>query len=454
MLLMNMRRVNVAGRTNLLRKLVQLRTMMDSAKASDDPHLLHLFDGGPTNVYSKDHDNLSVGAPGPDLLRLCVKIMQNATLHRMESEKENPYLFQYGIPCGLWEFREDLSHFLSELYGGNVNRKDLVLTCGATHGLQLILGTFLSPNAVIFVEEATYMIALSAFKQYPLMKIVPVPLNNDGVDTEAFKKIALEEKSKGKWMTDEQRPFWAVLYTIPLFHNPTGITMSEGCSQSLIHMARELDILIACDDVYNLLYYGSKEYPPKRLFAYDTEMDGYEGGHVISNCSVSKIMAPALRVGWLEAPPRLTNILRESGVLVSGGGVNQYMAGLITSAIKLGTLKSHLNVLKKTFQDRMFSLCEVLSKNLPDGCSARRPDGGYFVWIILPETVDANDFLPWCKEYYKVSALPGNIFSPVGKFRNCIRLAISFHDKERLSAAGYRLCQALTEYFKINSIVV
>jgi len=84
----------------------------------------------------------------------------------------NYYLFQYGITAGLWECRDELAKFLSRRYGNSVMREHLILTCGASHGLQLLLNTILSPNGVIFVEEVTYMIVLDVFKQFPLMKIV------------------------------------------------------------------------------------------------------------------------------------------------------------------------------------------------------------------------------------------------------------------------------------------
>jgi DNA-binding transcriptional MocR family regulator len=79
-----------------------------------------------------------------------------------------------------------------------------------------------------------------------------------------------------------------------------------------VKAARSLEFLVVCDDVYNLLYYGSGSHPPKRLFAYDATLERYAGGHVISNCSFSKIMAPGVRVGWLEAPARHANVFRAS----------------------------------------------------------------------------------------------------------------------------------------------
>nr|CAD7439005.1 unnamed protein product [Timema bartmani] len=397
----------------------------------EDEHLKHLFDSKDViNVYNLDVVNLSAGAPGPDLLKRCIPLFMQATVHRMEKEQEHAYLFQYGITSGLWEYREQLSQFLTKRYSEQVNRADLVLTCGAAHGLMLIIDTFLPRNAVIFVEDVTYMIALEAFRHFPSMKVVPVPQTSEGVDTEALKIIASEERSKGSWELTENKLFWAIFYTIPIFHNPTGVTMSQNCCESLVRVARKLDLAVVCDDVYNLLYYGDSASPPRRLFSYDRGTEGFRGGHVISNGTFSKIMAPGVRVGWLEVAPRLALVLRNSGILKSGGAVNQYMSGVITSILELGLEDKHLDFLVHTCKERMQAVCDTLDQFLPSYCSFMRPEGGYFVWLRLPESVDANRLAVWCQEKYKVAAIPGSRFSVKQGFKNYLRLAIAFHQKE------------------------
>lgn len=424
-------------------------------EAISDPYQRHLFDDDTIyNVYKNESVNLSVGAPGPDLLQNCVELMKKATDHRLKEEKDEGkyYLFQYGMTAGLWECREELSKFLSRRYGDPVKRENLILTCGASHGLTLLLNTILSPNGVIFVEEVTYMIALDSFKQFPLMKIVTVPMKDDVVDLDAFEKIVAEEKCNlnGNFLTNEQKLFWAMFYTIPTFHNPTGTTLPPESCKRLVEIARNNSLLVVCDDVYNLLHYGDG-LPPRRLFFYDQPTDPeYKGGNIVSNGSFSKILSPALRFGWIECSPQLASIFRVSGILCSGGAVNHYGSGVITSILQLNLQDDYLDKLIKTYKERLAVLCNVLDQYLPQYCSYKKPEGGYFVWIHLPSGINGTDFVQWCQKEYKVSAIPGTRFSHSGKSHNFLRLSISFYRKDVLETAAIALCKALSNYVTEN----
>lgn len=133
------------------------------------------------------------------------------------------YLFQYGPTVGSFLFRTKLAEFLTRGYKSEVKAEDLVLTAGATNGIHLILSTLLDFNGFVFLDEVTYMIALEAIQQFSTIKIVPVKLNSDGVDI-----ADLEEKVKARRFQADGKIFWGVYYTIPTFHNPTGILFSEG----------------------------------------------------------------------------------------------------------------------------------------------------------------------------------------------------------------------------------
>jgi DNA-binding transcriptional MocR family regulator len=137
-------------------------------------------------------------------------------------------------------------------------------------------------------------------------------LDADGVDVDKLYEIVAKIKLENDWNVSADKPFWAMFYTIPNFHNPTGTLLPPSKCKSLVKAARDLDFLIACDDVYNLLYYTDEEHPPPRLFSYDDPKSDEYKGHVISNGSFSKILAPGFRVGWMEMSPRLVSRFKQS----------------------------------------------------------------------------------------------------------------------------------------------
>lgn len=184
-----------------------------------------------------------------------------------------------------------------------ISSEDLFLTSGATQGLHIILSTLVDLNGIIFVDEVTYMIALDSIKQFHTLNIVPLKLKEDGVDLEYFEKMLRE-----KQFSSSNKEFWAMYYTIPTYHNPTGILFSPEVCEGLVKLARKYDILITCDDVYNILYYKDEK-APKRLLVYDNRKDVDFKGNVISNGSFSKILGPGVRLGWLEMPRRMKQLL-------------------------------------------------------------------------------------------------------------------------------------------------
>uniref|UniRef100_A0A1L8E2L7 Putative aromatic amino acid aminotransferase n=1 Tax=Nyssomyia neivai TaxID=330878 RepID=A0A1L8E2L7_9DIPT len=402
----------------------------------------HLFDFSDFNVYDTENTNLSVGAPGPDLLTQCCEIFKEATEHRLKYEKENnSFLFQYGPTLGMNDFREELSKFLTQEYGSEVKKSNIVLTCGASYGLHHILSCLLDMNAVVFVDEVTYMIALEAFKQFTGMKIIPVPFQDDGVNVQELRKLVQQHK----FTPHPNKPFWGLYYAIPTFHNPTGITLSEQKCEDVVKLAREFDMLISCDDVYNLLYYSGA--PPKRLFAYDNpDDDGYKGGNVISNGSFSKILSPGIRIGWMECPKRIVEAFMNSGVIKSGGSVNNYTSGIVTSLLQLGLAKRQLTTYAAAYKERMEAVCEILRENLPPQVKFIPPTGGYFVWLTFPEDFDAVAFNQFCQEHHHVIAIAGPRFSATQAHRNCLRICVVFHDVKIMKNAVSRLCVAYRDF--------
>lgn len=221
--------------------------------------------------------------------------------------------------------------------------------------------------------------------------------------------------------------------------------MSDVC-QEIINIARDFEVLIVAEDVYNLLTYDVVSGPPKRLFAYDRMSDASYRGNVISNATFSKILSPGARIGWMEVPPRCIRIMNASGLMQSGGASNNYMAGIVATALEQNLLQKLFADLLIEFSARMQMAVSVLREKLPPSCTFVEPKGGYFIWITLPKHVDCVELNAFTQEHYRVAGISGHFFSAEGKFRNCLRLAISFYCYERLKAALERLCTAIGEF--------
>ena len=396
--------------------------------------------------------HLSVGAPGPSLLSRLPSMFQAAS-NSFLSEEASEAMFQYGPVAGTEDFRKELAQFLSRRYSDSeVNPDELILTTGATNGLHLVISSLVRSGGVVFVENPSYFIALNILSGDMGLTVVPVNMTEHGLNVEELEEGIKQSAEKHDTSVQDGR-FWGMIYTIPTFHNPTGVTTTRAVGEKLINLAKKWNLLILCDDVYNLLNY-SKTRDFSRLKALDSENEG----HIISNGSFSKILAPGVRLGWLEAPSGLVTRLKSSGVLLSGGAQNNLMSGVVTRLVSLGHLETHLEYSIKVYGERMDSAVKILSRGLPPNWSVIHPQGGYFLWI-KTSLRDVTQFLHWLEEEIKITVMPGKFASPNTHLErqnsdclmNCFRISIAYYDLDELKKACDDLCHASTEFTKQSS---
>lgn len=159
-------------------------------------------------------------------------------------------------------------------------------------------------------------------------------------------------------------------------------------------------------------------------------------------------MAPGIRFGWMECPANLIDMFNKSGIIRSGGAVNNYTSGIISSLIELGLSQKILNLYRDTYRDRMKIACDILNSDLPESCNFHKPLGGYFIWITLPSYIDTNEFNEFCKIYYKILFVAGDKFSVSKQFKNCFRITIGFQTASILSESIPKLCDAIREFIR------
>ncbi|HEX6383610.1 MAG TPA: PLP-dependent aminotransferase family protein [Anaerolineae bacterium] len=366
-----------------------------------------------------DFIDFGIGQPGVSLLPL--ELLRRAAAERLQQPERA--ILQYGAEAGDGYFRLALADFLSDGYGVPVLPEQLFITNGVSQALDLICTLFTRPGDVVFVEEPTYFLALHLFADHGL-QVVGLPTDEHGLVTNALAE-------KLKW----QRPVF--LYTIPSFQNPAGWTLPESRRQRLVSLSQEYGFTIVADEVYHLLSYMNA--PPAPLAHYG------DGETVISLGSFSKILAPGLRLGWIEASPPIVERLSNTGLLQSGGGLNPFTSAIVRSVLEKGWQQQHLEQLRTTYSRRAAALAAALRRHFAAAASFSEPEGGFFIWLTLPEEVDTSDLLPLAQAQ-KVGFRPGVNFSCQGKARNSLRLCFAFYDTPTLEAGAAGLADAYQDY--------
>jgi len=363
-----------------------------------------------------DFIDFGLGNPAPDLLPRT--LMQKAAAYRLD--QNDTTLLQYGAEQGDGYFRLALGDLLTRRYGFVVGMDDLFVTGGASLGLDLICTLYTQPGDVVFVEEPSYFLALRIFADHHL-RVVSIATDAHGLDVDALAAALAHHKP-------------VLLYTIPTYQNPSGATLSLERRQRLVALSQQHGFLVVADEVYHLLSYGAPPPPPLASFV--------DSGTVLSLGSFSKILAPGLRLGWVQAAPPHLHRLVQSGLLDSGGGLNPFTSGLVRVVLEQGWQDEYLGRLKRTYTGRVAALRTALHAALGDRATFAEPTGGYFFWVRLPESLDAEALLTRAASH-KVGFRPGVRFSSRGELRNYVRLCFAFYDDDTLTEGADRLAQVV-----------
>lgn len=355
--------------------------------------------------------DFGIGQPQIDILP--IEHLAKAAAHQFGKKDRN--ILQYGIQQGSGDFRISLAKFLKTQYNAAVDPDHLFITAGISQALDQICTLHTQPGDTVIVEEPSYFLALRIFADHAL-NIVGTPIDENGLIIEV-----LEEKLA------RHKP--VLVYTIPTFHNPAGVTLSANRRKKLVDLSREYDFFIVADEVYQMLAYTST--PPQPMIYYDT------WGRVFSLGSFSKILAPGLRLGWIQARPSLLEPFITCGYLDSGGGLNPFVSSIVNSFIDLDLQENYLNLLKKKYHDRMLTLSEALRQHIP-ALKFTDPDGGYFIWSCLPEGTDTEALLSQANEH-QVGFQTGIKFSSSKSLCNYLRLCFAYYGKKDLVEGVKRL---------------
>jgi 2-aminoadipate transaminase len=304
---------------------------------------------------------------------------------------------------------------------------NLMIVAGSTHAVDMIARLYAGHDGVVLVEAPTYHDALHVFRDHST-DLRPVPMDKDGLIVEALAAQLTALQREGKLPR--------LLYTIPNFHNPSGVTLTTARRETILKLAREHGFLIVEDDVYRDLAFEGEVPPSFYALA--------EGQGVLRIGSLSKIMAAGLRLGWLVAAPAHVQRCIQCGVMQMGGGANPFVAHIVAEYCRAGHLEPHVAKLRQVYRRRRNVALTALERHMPPGVTWTHPCGGFFVWLTLPEGVSVEPLREVARQR-RVLFVPGTSFFSAGGGERNLRLAFSFVPPDDIERGIEILAQAIRE---------
>ncbi|MEW6399588.1 MAG: PLP-dependent aminotransferase family protein [Bacillota bacterium] len=362
---------------------------------------------------------LSWGYPSPDSFPL----EEMARALRLTLEEEGAASLQYsgGPSCG--RLREVLAHLVlaRRIHCGP---EDILVTTGSNQAIDLVARAFVDPGDVVLVEDPTFFTALRIF-QSRAARVRGITVEEDGLSVAELEQVLHDLNRKGERVK--------VLYLIPSFQNPTGRTLGPRKRARIVELAQRYDFLILEDDAYGLLYYDSP--PPPALKSIDDE------GRVIYVSTLSKLIAPGIRLGWAVAPPPVLSALRQVKLDAGTSPFMQAFAYRLWEQIG----EARADWLRSLYRPRRDAMLAALEKESPEGFRWTRPGGGFFIWVEGPAGFDAASFRPLASGS-GVDFIPGANFSGDGKARAGMRLCFSYCSIPEIEEGVSRLARALRQH--------
>ncbi|MCU1630579.1 MAG: GntR family transcriptional regulator [Pseudonocardia sp.] len=336
--------------------------------------------------------------------------------------RDGQVALQYGSAQGVPRLREQICEVMRE-EGIEADPDDVVVTVGSQMALDLITRIFCDPDDVILAEGPSYVGALGSFAAYQA-RVVHVAMDELGLVPEL-----LENALRGLAAQGITPKF---LYTIPNFHNPAGVTMAVDRRQRVLDLCAEYGVGVVEDNPYGLLGFTGTVYPALRSMDRDVVYLG----------SFSKTFASGLRVGWALVPPAVRDRLvlaAESATLCPPS----FTQMLVSRYLENHDWRAQIKTFTEVYRERRDAMLTALETHLPEGCTWTVPDGGFYVWLTVPEGVDSKAMLPRAVTA-RVAYASGTGFYADGLGSRQLRLSYCYPTPERI-AEGVRRFAAVLE---------
>lgn len=374
-------------------------------------------------TQGKNIISLAGGLPGEELFP--AGAIRDAYSRVLSSDAS---ALQYGLTEGYLPLRGQIAARLGQ-QGMNVSPEDMILTTGSQQAIDLLCRVLLDPGDTVLVEAPTYLAALQVLGSYRA-DIRVVDSDQEGMVPEHLEELLRSCNPK-------------LLYAVPTFNNPTGGTWSQARREQVVSLCRRYGVLVLEDNPYGEITFDeSPEAYPPTLAALDRQLGGETC--VAYTGTFSKIVAPALRTGWLTGPAELVRMIARA----------KQAADLHSSAIDQRALhelllrfdlEQHIRTISSEYKSRMKLISAELTAQGWEGASFLEPRGGMFLWLSLSAGINTAELLPLAVEE-GVAFVPGEVFYSEQPLKNAMRLNFTHTRPELLPLAVQRLGAALSRY--------
>lgn len=322
-----------------------------------------------------------------------------------------------------------LRELLVERYrkeGCDITTENLVVSTASQQALDLLGKIFINPGDTVICGLPSYLGGLSAFEAYGA-KLTGIPFDQNGMRADMLEKTIKELADQNK------KPKF--IYIIPDFQNPAGITMPKGRRTEILEIAKKYDILIIEDSPYREVRFEGESQP--MIYSLDNT------GHVIALGTFSKTLAPGFRLGWVIGHPDLLAQYvqaKQAADLCTSTLIQKIAAKYLQKGLMDKNLKNTIN----NYREKRDLMIEGFRKHMPEGVSWTEPEGGLFLFLYLPEHMDANELFYKAVEE-KVAFVQGQVFHCDGSGKNTMRINFSYVDKDKNAEGVKRLAQVIKD---------
>ena len=358
--------------------------------------------------------SLATGIPSPDLYP--IDAIRDILVEALDDVGQT--LLQHTPTEGLPLLREALGRWM----GSDVRPVDpdqVLVAAGSQQGLYLLARTLLEPGDIVAIESPTYLGAIQVFRAAGA-RLLPIPVDQDGMRIGMLEDVVVRRRPK-------------LIYTLPTFQNPTGATLSLDRRHRLLAIAARYQIPVIEDDPYGALRYEGQALPT--LHALD------EHDTVIYLSTMSKILFPGFRIGWIAAPRAVIERLTLMKQIVDLD-TNPLAQWAVWAFLSRGLLDAHLEQLRQVYPLRRDLMLEMLERHCSGSLSCLRPAGGFYLWCKVDDGLRARDLLPEAARR-GVAFAPGSSFHPTGEGESTLRLNFTLPGEDEIEEAIVRLAGAI-----------